>query len=826
MSCGQQVEQVCGRAADDGVSLVVALGNSTLQLRLLQTPTYWRGCGLSFLLPGDSRWRHRESEWDFLAGELTSGIQSGWRGRARAQTVQGAGAKYSINCVSCAYRVLLWLAPALLQQPSALERGAAAIHSGDAAAAVPLLEQAVREQPRNAFAQKLLGMAYSIEERYAEAQPHLLAACTLNPREESACYYLGRANYLLNRFEDSLTALQSALRTGSSSRSRTLLAVAFALEGLGRNREAERAFRDAAAKGSEPEIKEAQKAYGMFLYHCGRVAESQEILRKAGAEAELRIVSLSLRDASPRRPLRETPAEVRFEPRALDMIVRNGAQGNKHQIETMIAGVAVFDYDSDGWPDIFVGNGARIPDLVKADDRFHNRLFRNNRDGTFTDVTGHAGLAGTGYSMGIAAADYDNDGWVDLFVAGVRGNTLYRNRGDGTFSDVTSKAGLPQDGLWAIAAGWLDYDNDGLLDLLVVRYVEWNPETEPFCGLHRPGHRTYCHPKYYRALPNALYHNEGGGRLRDVSLESGIGKHEGKGMGVVFGDYDGDGRLDVFVANDTVPNFLFHNEGNGRFKEVAVYQGVALNESGTSSSSMGADFRDYDNDGREDVFVAALTNERFSLFRNTKQGGFVDDSGRSRISSESLAWSGWSTGIFDFNNDGWKDIFVAGGNVMDNAELTSSIKSRQPNMVFVNRGDGTFTRQALPGEAFHRGAAFGDFDRDGRMDVVVTRLNEPPLVLLNVSPTTRQWLELRLEGRRSNRDAIGALVQITTAEGEQWNRLSTSVGYAGSSDRVVHFGLGKEARISALQILWPSGSRQTLHDVVANRVLVIEEPTK
>lgn len=705
-----------------------------------------------------------------------------------------------------------------------MERGAAAVRRGDAVSAVPLLEQAVGEQPGSAPAQKLLGMAYSIQEQYKEAQPHLLAACTLNPREENACYYLGRADYLLNRFEESLTALQNALRTGSGSRSRTLLAIAFTLEGLGRNTEAEKAYRDASAHGSTEEIREAQKAYGMFLYHSGRVAESQEFLRKAGAESELQAVAHSLHDAPPPRKLTAPPTEVRFAGTALDMIVRNGAQGDKHQIETMLAGVAVFDYDNDGWPDIFVANGAHIPDLVKSNSGFRNRLFHKQPR---RDVYGRdraAGLAGAGYSMGVAAADYDNDGWVDLFVTGVRGNTLYRNCGDGTFEDVTSKAGLSQDGLRAVAAGWFDYVNDGLLDLFVVHYVVWDPATEPFCGLHLPGNRTYCHPKYYRQLPNALYHNEGGGRFRDVSMQSGIGEYPGKGMGVVFADYDGDGRLDVFVANDTMPNSLFHNEGNGRFREVAVEQGVAFNENGTSNSSMGADFRDYDHDGREDLFVAALTNERFSLFRNTMQAGFVDDSGRSRISYQSLPWSGWSAGIFDFNNDGWKDIFVAGGNVMDNAELTSSNKSRQPNMVFVNCGDATFALQTLPGEAFHRGAAFGDFDRDGRMDVVVTRLNESPLVLRNVSPSAGHWLELRLKGRRSNRDGIGALVRITTAAGGQWNRATTSTGYAGSSDRIVHFGLGRETKVPTLQVEWPSGIRQTLHDILADRLLEIEEP--
>jgi hypothetical protein len=426
--------------------------------------------------------------------------------------------------------------------------------------------------------------------------------------------------------------------------------------------------------------------------------------------------------------------------------------------------------------------------------------------------------------MGVAAADYDNDGWVDLFVAGVRSNILYRNRGDGTFEDVTARAGLTSDGRWSIAAGWFDYDNDGRLDLFLVRYVTWNPESEPYCGLPQRDYRTYCHPKFYEALPNALYHNEGNGQFRDVSGESGIAAHLGKGMGVVFGDYDGDGRLDVFVANDSVPNFLFHNDGGGRFSEVALEEGVAYNEDGNASSSMGADFRDYDNDGREDIFITALTNERFSLYRNVGRRRFAGVAGPSRIAASSLPWSGWSTGMFDFNNDGFKDLFVAGGNVMDNAELISSRTSRQPNLVFLNDGHGAFQMQTLSGEALHRGAAFGDFDRDGRIDVVVTRLNEAPILLQNRGPSAGHWIALRLVGTQSNRDGIGARIHVTTASGSQWNRVTTSVGYAGSSDRIVHFGLGPDTQVDSIEVDWPSGAHQVLKNIQADRYLTIEEP--
>jgi len=356
--------------------------------------------------------------------------------------------------------------------------------------------------------------------------------------------------------------------------------------------------------------------------------------------------------------------------------------------------------------------------------------------------------------------------------------------------------------------------------------VEWDPALEIYCGLKKPGYRSYCHPSHYRPLPNALYHNQGDGTFRDVSAESGIAAHPGKGMGIAFGDYDGDGRLDVFIANDTVPNYLFRNEGGGKFREVALEAGVAYNDDGRALSSMGADFRDYDNDGREDLFVTALSNETFPLFRNLGSGRFVNMSPPAGIATASLSLSGWSTGLFDFNNDGFKDVFVAGGHVMDNAELTSSRSSRQPNIVFINRGDGRFDSQRLPGEAFHRGAAFGDFDRDGRIDMVVTRLNERPLLLRNVTPDAGHWIALRLIGTRSNRDAIGARVHIVTAAGEQWNRVTTAVGYGCSSDRIVHFGLSRESKVKLIEIEWPSGARQKLENVDADRFKEITEPQR
>jgi hypothetical protein len=595
--------------------------------------------------------------------------------------------------------------------------------------------------------------------------------------------------------------------------------MALTYEAMSKPPEAERYYKEAIAAGET----RSKVDYGLFLFKQGRGEDGLKILRQAGADAEADRVEAALRNADLSRGAADGGASVRFEASSLDMVVNNGATGAKHLIETTIAGVGVFDYDGDGWPDIFVANGAAVPSLEKSGPQFYDRLFHNNHDGSFTDVTRKAGVAGSGYSMGVAAADYDNDGHVDLFVTGVGGNTLYRNRGDGTFEDVTQKAGLGEKGKWAVAAGWFDYDNDGRLDLFVVRYVQWNPASELFCGFPEKGIRQYCNPKLYEPLANALYHNEGGGRFRDVSREAGIAACPGKGMGVAFGDMDGDGKLDIFVANDTMRNFLFHNRGNGTFEEVGLPAGVAYNGDGAALSSMGVDFRDYDNDGRDDIFITALSNETFPLFRNLG-GRFGDVTYPSGIGKSSYPWSGWSCGMFDFNNDGRKDLFTANGHVMDNEELTSNRQSRQPNSVFINQGNGTFRMQLLPGEAMHRGAAFGDFDHDGRIDAVVTRLNEKPLVLRNVSDGAGHWIALRLEGTRSNRDGIGARVHLVTASGEQWNRVTTSVGYGGSSDRLVHFGLGSDPVVQSIGIEWPSGARQTLHNLAPDRYYEVTEP--
>jgi hypothetical protein len=513
-------------------------------------------------------------------------------------------------------------------------------------------------------------------------------------------------------------------------------------------------------------------------------------------------------------------------------VVEPSRTPHRHQPETMISGIALFDYDGDGRLDIYVVNGATMPGLDKTDPKFHNRLFRNRGDLTFEEVTAKAGVAGKGYELGVAAADYDNDGDTDLFVAGLRANILYRNRGDGTFEEVTAKAGLaardPEYGtLWAVGAAFFDYDNDGWLDLFVSNYCVWDPATEPICN--RPEAPDYCHPDGYKGLPNSLFRNNGDGTFTDVSVPTGIREHIGKGMGIGLADFDDDGWLDLFVSNDNWPAFLFHNQKGRRFEEVALAAGVAYTEIGKEISGMGADARDFDNDGRPDIFQTALDGETMPLFRNRGGMTFEDWTGRAGLVAPTLANTGWSNGIVDFNNDGWKDLFVAGGGVVhpkgDFAE-----RAPRTNTVYVNLKDGRFgDASAGAGAAFasrkavHRGAAFGDLDDDGRVDAVVSALEAPLEIWRNVSPTPNHWLLVNVVGSRSTRDGVGARIRVTTESGAQHSHVNTAIGYGCASDRRVHFGLGPDSVVTELRIVWPSGAIQTLRSVKADQALTVRE---
>jgi hypothetical protein len=516
-------------------------------------------------------------------------------------------------------------------------------------------------------------------------------------------------------------------------------------------------------------------------------------------------------------------APIRFEDAAAGagprFELQNHPTPQKHIIETMPGGVAVFDYNNDGRPDIFFTNGASSPGLKKEFPADSNRLFRNDGGLKFTDVTDKAGLAGVGYSMGAAAADYDNDGHADLFVAGVFRNILYRNRGDGTFEDATAKAGVRSDH-WAVAAGWLDFDNDGLLDLWVVNYMKWTPQFDLYCGDPSRGIRFYCHPDVFEGLPNALYRNRGGGTFEDVSARTGVASHIGRGMSVAFADYDGDGFMDVVVTNDKLPNFLFHNVQGKRFEEVALDAGVALLDAGRPISSMGADFRDYDNDGRPDITIVALANETFPLFRNEGAGMFRDATYSSGLAQATARRSGYCPAFVDLNNDGFKDLFVSGGHVNDRIAETEPTRYKEPNMVFVNLGNGRFRDvPGLEGVArAHRGCAFADFDGDGLTDVVVTALGEPTELWRNTTKTEARYVDVLLRGKRSNRDGIGAQVRI----GSQTQVASSAVGYASSTLQPLHFG--GVAAGDTIEVRWPSGALQRVAIAKLNAVQVVTEP--
>jgi enediyne biosynthesis protein E4 len=499
----------------------------------------------------------------------------------------------------------------------------------------------------------------------------------------------------------------------------------------------------------------------------------------------------------------------------LTFISDSSPTANKNQPETMIAGVALLDYDNDGYLDVYVVNGAAIPSLEKESPKYWNRLYHNNHDGTFTDVTEKAGVAGGGYSMGVAVGDYDNDGWPDVYVVNTGKNQLFHNNHDGTFTDVTDKAGVAGgilDGkkMWSVSAAWVDYNNDGLLDLFVSNYCKWEVNKDPYCGPNG-NLRAYCHPNNYANLPDTLYRNNGDGTFTDVSAETGIAKHFGKGMGAAIADYDGDGFMDIFVANDNRPNFLFHNLGGKRFEEVALESGVAYAQSGSAISGMGADFKDVFNGGRPDIWHTAVENESFPLFQNAGGGQFVEKTTQAHLSS-TRSMSGWGNGIFDFDNDGWKDLFVARSNVLDNIAQFSNRSYEEPNFQVA---------------AAHRGVAFGDMDNDGRIDAVVTVLNGPVKYFHNISKNTNHWILLKLVGKKSNRMGLGAQIRITTEDGaKQYNQATTAVGYACASDSRVHFGLGASKTIREIDIKWPSRIHQVLNSVAVDQILTIEEPVQ
>jgi hypothetical protein len=515
-------------------------------------------------------------------------------------------------------------------------------------------------------------------------------------------------------------------------------------------------------------------------------------------------------------------------PRGLDFKHVNSPTPQKYLIETMGGGVALLDYNNDGLLDIFLVNSGDLTNPMHTPEKFNrqdpknwNRLYRQNPDGSFTDVTKEAGLASAGdgnYGIGVAVGDYDNDGFPDLYVTSYGKNVLYHNNGDGTFTDVTAKAGVAAGG-WSSSAGFFDYDNDGHLDLFVTRYMLWDTQTSKICGQEW---QTYCPPAEFPQTTNILYRNRGEGTFEDVSQHSGISALKGRSLGVSFADYDGDGFTDIFVANDGMRQFLFHNNGNGTFTELALEAGAGLTDAGKPISGMGTVFQDYDNDGRPDILVTVLPREVYALFHNDGNGLFSYRSLQAGLGLLSAASSGWGVGLEDFNNDGWKDIFVAQSHVLDNVETIDHMLHYKETPLLALNKDGRFERadsgitMAIAG----RGAAFGDLNNDGWQDVVVSTLGGEPLVLMNRGGAGH-WLNITLRGTRSNRDGLGARVVVNG----QTRIATTSGSYVSASDKRLHFGLGP-AETAKVEVYWPSGAHQTLEGVKANQFLEIKEPVK
>ena len=548
------------------------------------------------------------------------------------------------------------------------------------------------------------------------------------------------------------------------------------------------------------------------------------------------LIALVAREMRAQHPTQNATG-INFENRQLrsgvDFVLNNGTTIDKPIIDSIPGGLALLDYDNDGFLDIFFTNGARIPSLSKDVPGFYNRLYHNNHDGTFTDVTEKAGLSGTGYSIGVAAADFDNDGWTDLYVTGINHNILYRNNHDGTFTDVTEKAGASGVNsagkkLFSVSAAWIDYDNDGRLDLFVTNYLDWSPETSKICGL--PGKRLSCPPSLYSGEPNILYHNNGDGTFTDVSESTGIASQIGKGMGVAVADYDADGWMDIFVANDNARNFLFKNRQGKGFDEVGVEAGVAYTDDGIPVSSMGVDFRDYRNDGKPGIFITALGGETFPLYRNEGNDLFTMDTYPANIGFSTYKMSGWGAGIVDFNNDGYKDLFSANSHVSENADIDPQQHYLQNNAIFENMKDNTFqdvSAHAGPGlslRAAHRGAAFGDLNNDGKIDIVVSVIAGHAELLYNTTANGNHWLLIQTVGTKSNRDGIGTQIKLTSQSGSvQFNQVTTAGSYASSSDKRVHFGLGRDKLVKEITLRWPSGTVQTLHNVKADQIIRVTE---
>jgi hypothetical protein len=519
-------------------------------------------------------------------------------------------------------------------------------------------------------------------------------------------------------------------------------------------------------------------------------------------------------------------------PAGITFVHDNAASPEKYLIETMGAGCAWIDYDQDGLLDLYLVNGAATA-LYTPKRPLRSALYRNNRDGTFTDVTVRSGVGAEGlFGMGAAVGDYDNDGYPDLLVLGYGRCILYHNNGDGTFTDVTARAGVANRGRWASSAAWFDYDNDGRLDLVIANYVDWTPERNYYCGDRGPGMRSYCHPDDYHGEAPTLYHNNGDGTFTDVSQSSGVGANAGNGLGVVTFDYDNDGWPDIFIANDSLPNRLFHNNRDGTFREVGYAAGVAVSGDGLAEAGMGVDAADTTGRGRLDLLVTHLDLQLGRFYQNLGDGSFDDATLRSKIAYATYHLSGFGTRFFDYDNDGARDLFIANGHVLDNIEkYHADTRYAEPKLMFRNTGRGIFENvSGLLGPDMQvprvsRGVAVGDYDNDGDLDILVSNNGQAPQLLRNDGGNANHWLELLLIGTKSNRDAVGARVKVTAGELVQYDQRKGGMSYQSAQDPRLHFGLGRQTTVDAVEIQWPSGETTKLEKLKSDQIIAVKEGT-
>jgi hypothetical protein len=503
----------------------------------------------------------------------------------------------------------------------------------------------------------------------------------------------------------------------------------------------------------------------------------------------------------------------------------SGRAGKKYLPETLGSGAAFIDYDNDGWPDILLINSK---DWTPRGRRSLSALYHNNRNGTFTDVTAGSGLDLEMYGMGVAVGDYDNDGHDDIYITALDGDHLFHNEGNGKFRDVTKAAGIHNAG-FGTSAAWLDYDRDGKLDLFVANYVQWTPKTDLWCSLDGAT-KSYCTPESYKGTQSKLYHNLGNGRFEDVSAKAGVGDPTSKSLGVTVLDFDGDGWPDLFVANDTQPNKLYRNNHDGTFKEEAVAAGVAFGEDGVARGAMGADSGDYDRSGRPHLLVGNFSNQMLGLYHNEGNGLFVDEAPSSAVGRASLLTLTFGVFFFDYDLDGYLDLFAANGHIEEEiGRVQPKVQYRQPPLLFHNLGNGKFENaSAQVGDEFQRpivarGAAYADIDRDGDLDLLITTNDGPAYLYRNDLANHNHWLTVRTVGSKSNRDGIGAVVRIESRSGRQWNVVRSGSSYCSQSDLALTFGLGPDTAVSSLEIDWPSGIRQKLGNLAADRFVTVDE---